>query len=418
MATPGSNAQTGGQVTAKPVSTFVFEQVSYTVIESRIDIQGHNLTLGGAPVTISGAAGVNHTVSLIASGSIFVIADSTSNQPVSFEPPSASSASVTSSTSSSQATSSVAPITIPTITSDTKSDLSPVPTSGTSNPASTTQGASNSTASTPQSSLHGVSRGATAGIAIGCAAVGALIAAALVFLIFRRRRDKRARALEYSPTEKSPSSYKQAEAISTSLDPSSSSSAFALAERDLPLPLEDAAIGGEMSRLQTLIKNYAQSYYHTSPVVTQNTDPSDLGSNLPIPASRLAGMLADPRTRIAAIRFCLMWIITSRITLDSEDSKSFLPLEVTSLLRLMPDANESNCKWLFINIYRVYYRFPCASNIFSLSHPILDSTPLIPPLMPFSTAVLPPLARPDPPTSLPLLASSTNNNHLAQLPYP
>lgn len=373
MATPSANAAPGGPATTKSVT--VFEQISYTVTESRVEIQGHTLVLGGPPATIYGPGLVNHTVSLIAVGTGFVVADATISQPVSFEITSASSTSITSSTSvlsSSQATTTAAPVSNPATTKDTQSDALSNSTSSTSSPASTTQVASNSTASTYPPSSHGVSQGATAGIAIGCAAVGALIAAALVFLIFRRRRDKRVSALEYSPTDKSPSTYNQAEAISPTPDAisgsSSSSSAFALAERDLPLPLEDAAVSGELSKLQTLIKNYAQSYYHTSPVASQNAHLNELGSNVPIPASRLAGMLADPRTRITAIRFCLMWIITSRIAVDSEPTKSLLPLEVISLLRLMPGAKEPNCKWLFINIYRILFRFLCTSQLVSLSH--------------------------------------------------
>jgi len=338
-------------VTPKPLSTIPFEQFTYTVVESRVEIQGHNLTIGGQ-VTVTVASGPNHTISLVPNGPTYFIADGAASQPVSFEPPSAI---ITSSTSSSQAPSGSLPILGPATAKDTASDSSSNSTSSTLGPASTTQEAPNSTASTHPSSSHGVSPGATAGIAIGCAAVGALIAAALVFLIFRKRRDKRAGVLEYSPTDKSPSSYKQAEAISTSPDPisNSSSSAFALAERDLPLPLEDAAVGGEMSRLQTLIKNYAQSYYHTSPITSHSADLGELGSNLPIPASRLAGMLTDPRTRIAAIRFCLMWIITSRVTLDSEPSESLLPWEVTNLLHLVPFTKDSNRKWPIINMPRV-----------------------------------------------------------------
>lgn len=224
--------------------------------------------------------------------------------------------------------------------------------SGTSGASSTSTGpaTSSSTASSHQSSRQGISPGASAGIGIGCAAAGALIAAFLVFFLLRKRpQNNRHDAGEFTPTEKSPSSFKQADNPTRSLDPGSS--AFAIAERDLPLPLEDAAIGGELSRLQTLIKNYAQSYYHASPVASQNADLGELGSNLPIPASRLASMLADPRTRIAAIRFCLMWVITSRVALDSEHSQSLLPLEVTSVLRLMPGAKDPNCKWLFIDIY-------------------------------------------------------------------
>ena len=122
------------------------------------------------------------------------------------------------------------------------------------------------------------------------------------------------------------------------------SSAFALAESSLPLPLEDAAIGGEISRLQTLMKNYAQSYYHTSPVTTKSPELSALGPNLSIPAATLAAMLANPRTRIVAIRYCLAWIVFSRLGLDSDANTSLLPPEVASCARPMSADTASKSK--------------------------------------------------------------------------
>lgn len=338
---------------ARPV--FSFEGSSYIESASAFSFLGTNLPFGGV-VTVYPTPGVtvSHIISLDINGTRAVI-DGTSTQAI---PPliPTSSPVVTTKVTSAQTAAAPSSVSSSDGAEGKQSYSSTIYTSSTSSESTSTSTSSNTTANSHGSSSNGISPGASAGIGIGCAAAGAFIAAVLVFFILRKRRhNNRHDAGEFSPTDKSPSSFKQAEATTRSLDPGSTpgSSAFALAERDLPLPLEDAAIGGELSRLQTLIKNYAQSYYHTSPVAFQNTDLSELGSNLPIPASRLAGMLADPRTRIAAIRFCLMWIITSRISLDSEPTKTLLPLEVTSLLSLMPGAKEPNCKWLFINIRRI-----------------------------------------------------------------
>ena len=133
-----------------------------------------------------------------------------------------------------------------------------------------------------------------------------------------------------------------------------------MAESSLPLPLEDAAIGGEISRLQTLIKNYAQSYYHTSPVTTKSPDLSPLGPNLSIPAATLAAMLANPRTRIVAIRYCLAWIVFSRLGLDSDANTSLLPPEVASCARPMSADTASKSKvtlWDFIEPARPAFLF-------------------------------------------------------------
>lgn len=190
----------------------------------------------------------------------------------------------------------------------------------------------------------GLSKGAAAGIGVGCAIAGALIAACIVFLIMRARR--KSRSNESYPLQEKPG------ALSKSLNGnananSPASGAFAKAESSLPLPLEDAAIGGEISRLQTLIKNYAQSYYHTSPVAGKTADLSALGSNLSIPPATLAAMLANPRTRIVAIRYCLAWVIFSRLGLDSDANTSLLPPEVAGCARPMSADTATKSK-LFV----------------------------------------------------------------------
>ncbi len=358
---PASMPETSTVTSAVVKPVLSFQSASYTADGSIIVVLGQTLTFGSLATLVNLAT--PQAISLFSGGTKAVIGSSTQmlvdiiSTEITVQTETAASSVPPPSGSVSPPAGSASPAATITTSTSSQSD----PTSNTSgfvgaSPTSTELATSNSTASSHHSSPKGISPGASAGIGIGCAAAGALIAAVLIFFILRRRRhNNRHDAGEFSPTDKNPSSFKQAEATTRSLDPGSTSgsSAFALAERDLPLPLEDAAIGGELSRLQTLIKNYAQSYYHTSSVATRNADPSDLGSNLPIPASRLAGMLADPRTRIAAIRFCLMWIITSRNALNSEPNQSLLPLEVINLLRLMPGANEPNCKWLFINIRRL-----------------------------------------------------------------
>ena len=200
--------------------------------------------------------------------------------------------------------------------------------SGSSTASAASQSSSSSKPSTQKSSSSkDLSKGAAAGIGVGCAAAGALIAAFIVFLLMRRKRRSR-------PSRSYPLQEKAATNGGAN-SKSPASGAFALAESSLPLPLEDAAIGGEISRLQTLIKNYAQSYYHTSPVTTKTPDLSALGPNLSIPAATLAAMLANPRTRIVAIRYCLAWIVFSRLGLDSDANTSLLPPEVASCARPM-----------------------------------------------------------------------------------
>lgn len=109
---------------------------------------------------------------------------------------------------------------------------------------------------------------------------------------------------------------------------------FAAVEQSLPQPLEDAAIGGEMSKLQTLIKNFVQSYYHTLPIRGGKGSPdlSVLGQKLSIPALSLESILQNPKTRIPAIRYCIAWTIFTRIGVVNA---SLLPAEVLDCLQLL-----------------------------------------------------------------------------------
>ncbi|KAL8820536.1 MAG: hypothetical protein Q9191_007495, partial [Dirinaria sp. TL-2023a] len=215
--------------------------------------------------------------------------------------------------------------------------------SSTSTPTPTTvknaQQTANSTASQPSqhaSPSDGISKGATAGIAIGCAAAGALLAALLVFLLVRKRRYRPSSIREYSPDPAFP---KETGATTSPVD--ATPTVFTVAERELPQPPEDMAIGGEISKLQTLIKNFTQSYYDTSPVAHATADLTELGS-VPIPTAALAAMLADPKSRPSAIRYCLMWTITSRIALDCGPRTSLLPPEIMACLSAMPASQNQS----------------------------------------------------------------------------
>ncbi|KAI4177894.1 MAG: hypothetical protein LQ348_005747, partial [Seirophora lacunosa] len=114
-------------------------------------------------------------------------------------------------------------------------------------------------------------------------------------------------------------------------------------EKNLPQPADDQALGGEMSRLRTAIKNHVQSYYHTDNV-RGSVDQAALGvvaaGNMPLIASTLGTLLANPATRIVAIRFCIAWVAISRIDHNCDPSKSFLPPEIATCLVSIGGARE------------------------------------------------------------------------------
>ncbi|KAL8910941.1 MAG: hypothetical protein Q9171_003808 [Xanthocarpia ochracea] len=124
---------------------------------------------------------------------------------------------------------------------------SPNPSSGSSNSA------------TPRNNPNSISPGAAAGVGIGSAIAGALIAAAILFLFFRRRRRPAPARSDVIPLN----GFGSVEKTFASPD---SISPVGMIERSLPQPAEDQALGGEMSRLKTAIKNHVQSFYHTNSV--------------------------------------------------------------------------------------------------------------------------------------------------------
>ncbi|KAL8974541.1 MAG: hypothetical protein Q9197_001219 [Variospora fuerteventurae] len=193
-----------------------------------------------------------------------------------------------------------------------------------------------------------ISPGAAAGIGIGSAIAGALLAALILFLLFRRRLNRnRAPRSDVIPLNGYNSSLEKP--ITASRDPTTSSPApqapaaaapaVTMIEKHLPQPAEDQALGGEMSRLRTSIKNHVQSYYHTDAVrqggvVDQAALALVAAGNMPLIASTLGSLLANPATRVVAIRFCIAWVAISRIEQHNcEPSRSFLPPEVAGCLR-------------------------------------------------------------------------------------
>ncbi|OCK79536.1 hypothetical protein K432DRAFT_354759 [Lepidopterella palustris CBS 459.81] len=157
------------------------------------------------------------------------------------------------------------------------------------------------------SKKSGVSSGGAAGIAIGCT-----IAAALP------QHEKR--------PDVSLQSVDDARSISRTV------------ENNLPQPLEDKAIAGEISKISTLIKNHTQSYYHGARVRAGAVDLDALqalGSSLPMSVGTLDTLLSNPTTRETGLRFCIAWVIVSRIQVNSAPTTTFLPPEVAYCMQSM-----------------------------------------------------------------------------------
>jgi hypothetical protein len=241
---------------------------------------------------------------------------------------------VTSSTSFLQSTSTP-------ITSPLPSTSAPLSSDPFSQPSQTSRPPASSTASPVPGSSNGLSGGAVAGVAIGCLLAGALVAGLVAWFFFRRKKSAGARNSEASSMalihrEKGPT----AKAVSLE----SGSPIAAALENGLPLPLEDKAIGGEISKISNLIKNHVQSYYHTgrvSPALIDYDDLQSLGSDMPVSVGTLSTLLGNSATREIALRFCIAWVVISRVQLESPPYATFLPPEISKCIQAMAIGEHS-----------------------------------------------------------------------------
>ena len=106
-----------------------------------------------------------------------------------------------------------------------------------------------------------------------------------------------------------------------------------IVRNNLPQPLEDEALKHDFTQLRTRIKNHVEEFYHCQPVYVTELEHLALetfgkGKSPPLDASTLRSTLIDPQSRMAALRYYIAWNILSRVTLDEDPLKSYLPQEV------------------------------------------------------------------------------------------
>lgn len=243
------------------------------------------------------------------------------------------------------------PLTTP-VTS-TASDISSIPLSVTSSGNSTTGGAS----SKPEVPVptKSVSRGAAAGIAIGCLVGGALLAGLLVWFCLRKSRQKRADRHQEASSVALIHGEKGLAPKPLSLG--SGSPVSNVGESGLPQPLEDKAISGEVSKISNSIKNHVQSFYYNgriSPGLLDLDDLQALGDDLPISTGTLSTLLGNSDTREIALRFCIAWVVVTRMQLRS-GINTLLPREVADCFQSMAFIDRSSRGKID---YRMYYNNP------------------------------------------------------------
>ena len=182
-----------------------------------------------------------------------------------------------------------------------------------------------STSALPESTAKerhnaGVSSGAAAGIGIGCAIAGALLAAiGVCFLMRRRRSHGRPTAVASANIAGKSSGYSSRYDNDDGAVALRSMPASAI-NRLLPQPLDDNTIGREFSKLGTALKNHAQTYYASGGDNVATADTSAihrlLGSGSSLESGTIADLLAHTDTRVSATRYLLGWPAIQRIDND------------------------------------------------------------------------------------------------------
>ena len=192
--------------------------------------------------------------------------------------------------------------------------------------------------------------GAAAGIGIGCALAGAALAEILVCFLMQRRQ--RPGMVYRSPDEATPMKENGDSKCGTHSDtptsPLTNSSTMLAIEAALSPPTQDRDISSDMSKLDTAIKNHAQSYYsNTQPTQVSRMTLEErlsalMGPNAPWTPTAIAGMLGDPRSTVVAIRFILGWCILQSLDLSSPPEKSLLPPELAECVEAMKSFRSSS----------------------------------------------------------------------------
>ncbi|KAI0127355.1 hypothetical protein BJ170DRAFT_733029 [Xylariales sp. AK1849] len=209
------------------------------------------------------------------------------------------------------------------------------PTSNTARSSSNTAVSSAATTIPPtssQSSLTGVSSDAAAGIAVACALLGLVIGAIASFLILRRRQRRKPEP-EYVPVEYGGGREKD---VSSGAHPPVSGAPL---DQYLLDPKPDAEVVGELRDLGTLIQQHVDGNYHLRPVHQNSTALTQtlISLGIPragtVPASHLASLALDPRTRYAALQHVIGRVTFDSTVLFGSSAISLLPTFVAAFTR-------------------------------------------------------------------------------------
>jgi hypothetical protein len=190
---------------------------------------------------------------------------------------------------------------------------------------------------------RGFSIGQTAGLAIGCIAVGAAIATLVACILVCRRR--RAEILL------SARSIRNMSALDNGLDKRSPPIVLKRIERPpsyvaidalLARPTSDQDVVAMFTQINNSIADYVQKYVDRDWVPVSTIDYSLkhrlgelLGQNSPVGAQKLANLLRDRRKRVAGLQHLLAWSILENISSTGAPETTLLPPELSECMSSM-----------------------------------------------------------------------------------
>ena len=195
------------------------------------------------------------------------------------------------------------------------------------------------------------------GVGIGCAAIGALLAVLIYFLMARRRktsRSSKADIVESSSSRRSRGSVSGIASKEANLDhrsPAPYDGQKPVGGRAgnlddiLPQPLADEKVKQEVNGLFAMIDGHAINFYHEYPV---SGSARKIKANA-LPAARsaqseadLERLLSEPRTRSGVIASIICAKLLDSISTVGEIDKSLLPPVVTIFLQSIPAQPDSS----------------------------------------------------------------------------
>ncbi|KAK1832261.1 hypothetical protein QBC39DRAFT_390697 [Podospora conica] len=208
----------------------------------------------------------------------------------------------------------------------------------------TTKDSTKTTSAVSQSSAPGLASGAVAGVAIGCLIIGALVAFAIAFFWFKRRRNNQYDG--HSPV--ATTVVTDLKGYDTPLPPAPLAADNSSLDKFLLDSTSDKDIAAELHALGTLIQSHVENNYHSGTVlVNKNTLSAALiqlgvqmgGSLRP---SELASLALAPVTRQAALQHVISQVVFTSIDAGARSQLSMLPSPVAAFLQSIPPHESGN----------------------------------------------------------------------------